>query len=455
MQMPFKLQMTWIARRRGWYKKYRGKLYVVSARQLGAEASKNGSWRAANAWWEAKKTDIDSQPPEDAPTDPRASWGAEVAKMAAMQEYDRTGRLPSAVGVDFGNGQTIYSFAGIQKKADAIVNRATAAVDAAFEKPDPDRSVGGRAEAWYRSLRASVDAGRIGIPRWGAYQRNLEVFTRWVGRESPIEALTAAKLEEFYQFLSGLVGSSDYSPDYARSIFTATKQFISWQCELGLIPLPGNIGSRKFRFGKKRPRGLTKGDLFTPAEIRALLDRAIERLRLFLLLMLNTGMYQSGVSDLGENEVDWNARTITRSRSKTGAQVVTYKLWPETFELLVKYRHQGVPVLNARGSQRVLLTGEGKPLTAYWFDDGKERRYDTVQGLYSRLKSETGIRKPLKNLRKTAASELVKHTKYKFYAQYFLAHAPDNVADAKYIIPSDDEFFEALEWLRGRLIRVT
>ncbi len=59
--------------------------------------------------------------------------------------------------------------------------------------------------------------------------------------------------------------------------------------------------------------------------------------------MLSCGMYQSDLSDLTEDEVDWGAGTITRSRSKTGSQVVAYKLWPETFELLAEHRHQGCP----------------------------------------------------------------------------------------------------------------
>ena len=181
--------------------------------------------------------------------------------------------------------------------------------------------------------------------------------------------------------------------------------------------------------------------------MKSLLEKAGDRLRLFLLLMMNCGMYQSDISDLGEDEVDWEARTIRRARSKTEAQIVTYTLWPPTFALLEQHRNRGDVVLNDKGQPRVLVTGDGKALEAYWMEDDKERRYDTVQSLYSRLKRISGIAKPMKNLRKTSASLLATHPQHKYFASYFLAHAPRSVADEFYVVPDDAQFFEALDWL--------
>ena len=58
------------------------------------------------------------------------------------------------------------------------------------------------------------------------------------------------------------------------------------------------------------------------------------------------------------------------------------------------------------------------------------------------------LRKPFKLLRETSASLLADHRQYKFYVQYFLGHSPKTVADKHYVVPSDEEFFEALGWLR-------
>jgi integrase len=291
---------------------------------------------------------------------------------------------------------------------------------------------------------AGVEGGRIHVSRYGSYKRDVARFTEWIGENAELDSIDEDALERFYAELARRVKDGKYSPDYARSIFGATKQFISWLASMKAISLPGNMASRKFRFGAGRTA--TKEELFTVDEVRRLVATSGERLRLFILLMLNCGMYQSDVSDLGENEVDWDAGTIDRPRSKTG-KVAKYKLWTSTFTLLKAHRNTTHPLVNERGSRRVLVTSEGEPLCKYWMEGDKERRYDTVRGLYSRVQKAAGLTKPMKNLRKTSSTMLGSHRMFKFYAQYFLAQSPGTVADNHYVIPSEEEFFEALAWL--------
>jgi hypothetical protein len=58
--------MTWVASQTRWLKEYQGKTYSVSCRQLSkwlgrpVPATKEGSWREANAWWDVKKAEIDA-----------------------------------------------------------------------------------------------------------------------------------------------------------------------------------------------------------------------------------------------------------------------------------------------------------------------------------------------------------------------------------------------------------
>ncbi len=98
---------------------------------------------------------------------------------------------------------------------------------------------------------------------------------------------------------------------------------------------------------------------FEPNELWALYSECVTkapRTALYLLLMANCGMYQNDISELGEDEVDFEAGTITRPRSKTpNGPVVKYKLWPETLVLLKKFRHKDEKVLNERGAARVLV----------------------------------------------------------------------------------------------------
>ena len=45
------------------------------------------------------------------------------------------------------------------------------------------------------------------------------------------------------------------------------------------------------------------------------------------------------------------------------------------------------------------------------------------------------------------SKQTAQHPQYKFYCQYFLAQSARTVADRHYVIPNDQEFFEALDWL--------
>jgi integrase len=175
-----------------------------------------------------------------------------------------------------------------------------------------------------------------------------------------------------------------------------------------------------------------------------------ERTKLYLLLMLNCGMYQNDVAELHRDEVNWARGTLTRARSKTrerNGPVVTYKLWPETFRLLRKHR--------AAEGDLVLTTDGGNPLVRYWLEDGEMRRYDVIQSAWARLARKLGVQKirlGMKHQRKTSASLLGQHPQYKSYANHFLADSPRTVADRHYVTPSDEEFFLALEWLKGRIL---
>ena len=54
--MPAKLDLTWEPGPRRWRKQYMGRQYTVSARQLNRPETKEGSYQAANEWWERNCT---------------------------------------------------------------------------------------------------------------------------------------------------------------------------------------------------------------------------------------------------------------------------------------------------------------------------------------------------------------------------------------------------------------
>ncbi len=94
--------------------------------------------------------------------------------------------------------------------------------------------------------------------------------------------------------------------------------------------------------------------------------------------------------------------------------------------------------------------------SAIWLDEtGKLKRYDCVHASWTKVAKKMGLEKMrlgLKHLRKTSSTALGQHPQFKYYAAYFLADSPKGMDQRHYVRPSEEEFFSALDWLRGQLL---
>jgi integrase len=440
--MARKLEMTWNAKRKGWLKNFKGKIYNVSCRQLGVPPTKEASWERANAWWLQKKLQLDAQPDQAEQAQDQAAAAFRV--WSFMQDFDK---------LDTPTRRAFYdSFVGEAGAYDRLKADVEAKADRLLGQPaDAEKTVDAQVKKWGRTLQAAVAARQISEGRYDAYLRHLKIFSEWVGPETPVQAIDADKLNDWFLELCSRVHHLTYSKDYAHGIFGATRQWIAWVAERGVMPLPPNLRSRRFKFKNGGKKVVT----FSDDEVKKLLaacDGFSGRTKLYLLLGLNCGTLQNDIAELEDGEVNLDAGTLTRPRSKTpDGPTVTYKLWPETAELLRKYKAKA-KVPGERGGNLFLLTERGVPLVKYWLEDGKQRRYDVIQSAWSRLMERVDFHKPFKVLRKTASTKLGDHSLFKFYAGYFLGHSPRSVDEKSYVKPSDREFFEACDWLRTALL---
>jgi integrase len=165
--------------------------------------------------------------------------------------------------------------------------------------------------------------------------------------------------------------------------------------------------------------------------------------------MLNCGMTQKDVSDLRVSEVDWEVGRIARKRSKTRefekVPRVDYLLWPETLRLLGQERA-------GDSSDRVLLNSNGSPFwTEDMGDDEKYRKTDNVKNAFDRLKATTGIKKPMKSLKKTSASLIRNNENFASLESLFLGHAPQSMSDKHYAQVPQGLLDRAMEWLGREL----
>jgi integrase len=450
--MARKLLMSWIGSQKRWMKMYRGHRYAISCKALGVPATKEASWQAANEWWEAKQAELDGlhEAAVVKPGTPQAiirlleAWkgapledeaDASLTMLDLVREYEGQPLPPEVVDLVLGVG----AMRRIKEGVDALIDGP--------KEADVNRTVGGQVGRWVAVQHSLAEAGRITPDRADNNRICLYHFRDFLGTGTPLEAIDAQKLQDYFLHCLGKVRernkyrekAAGWSADHAAKVFGVARQFVRFLWESHLIDLPRNIDSKAFRFGKGAKAILT----WTVEEFRTMVGAATGQLKLHLLLMANCGMLQTDISELRQNEVDWAEGRIIRKRSKTKGEeevpTVNYKLWPLTFELLKQHR--------SRDGDFVLLTQSGRRWVDKRLADGKLIKADNIASCYVWLKKKTKFKKPLKLIRKTSASLIESHREYGRYKSHFLGHSPRTVADRHYAAPSQELFDEVIGWL--------
>lgn len=468
--------MSWVGKQSRWMKMYRRRRYAVSCRQLNCEPTKEASWRLANDWWRRKQAEIDRAAPQH-PFQPlieelkqKEAWARQHG-LADEAEKLHT-RLTEIEKIDVADLDPASLPAG--EPVDHAASRDNMALAATFGiviPPDLDpmvsdyffgdrriwqerfstrntvpqkQTIAFHFGQWFEGQRAKVGAREIGPDRADANRVMLTHFVSFLGESSSVECVNESAWRNFAMFCRGKVGEQVWSSDYANGIMRVSRSFVRSLWESGLIDLPKNLTSHALSIKVKAKKKV----FFEPGELKRQIESAstISQLQLHLLLMANCGFYQSDIAELKQIEVDWNLGIITRKRSKTDDReetpTVRWKLWPVTLDVLKKHR-SGHPEL-------VLLTNRGKPWVEKFLrqGDGKMSKTDKIASNYRRLVEKTGIKKPMKSIRKTSANLLESNKDHARFAGYFLGHAAASIKDRHYTDVSDHLFFAALDWLR-------
>jgi integrase len=451
---------------------YRGVRYLVSCRQLGCvHETKEASYQAANQWWLTKKIEIDGAHPNAARITEqrrRLEWAQEharedlvsqLADLISRLEKDLVGESnqpapvpPHLASFCTKEGDEVYrqlseSLGRIQTQAHAAMALQRLVEEIRWQErladspvppsgtPQQDRSVVFQAGLWLEDLKARVGAGQLGYGEYRNQVSYVKHFVTYMGSQTLIDAINEETWSGYHRVLLDRIALEACSPVYAMKLFQTARGFVEYLVSLKRITAPENLSDRRLRF--KVPRPTIR--VFTGEEITRLLKESRPVIRLMILLALNTGMTQIDVSDLSHDEIDWKSGRLTRKRSKTAhhanTPVVEYALWPETFTLLTQLRSND-PV-------RVLVTRSGNA----WVNR-REKTNDSIRMEFGKLKPALSF----KYLRKTAATMLASHPEYRAYAQYFLGHAPDNVADTHYVKPDQVQFDAAVNWLREQFL---
>jgi integrase len=222
---------------------------------------------------------------------------------------------------------------------------------------------------------------------------------------------------------------------------TYAKMFIRWAWRKEILAnLPRNLNELTIKIDPKRPETLDIEN-----EVKPLLLGANGRTKLFLMLMLNTGMTQIDISELKPEEVNWEEGRIIRKRTKTqhneNVPIVNYKIWDEAFSLLKEYGH--------KEGERVILNKNGTPLVKIDMkEDGTRKRIDAIRLAYSRLCLRLKVPcRPLKLLRNTSATLLYNKEEYRDLYDILLDHAPKGIGQKHYADAGKGILDKALAYL--------
>ena len=356
--MPVSYSMTWEPGPRRWRKMYRGKVYTVSALDLGVTPTKDGSFRQANDWWTAKRAELDACPVKapfsfaETELSRRLAWAREHEPKLAEELVLRIERL---AGLKEGSAGDLIEALGLLTTPD--LDQRIAAVeklgieipgslhpfllDGIFgdEKSWPsrlaaptsrvpeERTVAAQVAKYLGRLRERVRSGRPSVAEYDLIERYLGEFAAWLVGDSSVDSITVDKWEDWYYHILKL----PCSVETKKKRYRYPRTFVEWLVEKDVIREPANLASRKFRFeggsrkgtdpDRPRGQGFDRGRA-GPVEAPPPLDG---ELRLHPDRHLRPPARSSGLvgrSHPTQAEQDRTARGCPRSRLQTMARHV-------------------------------------------------------------------------------------------------------------------------------------
>jgi integrase len=392
--------MTYRQRQKRWVKKANGNIYTIGVQQLATlfpdkvtSFDERGTVYAANHWWHLTYSQLN---------------GSSEPKMVSFQT------IPSP----------------------------TTSVEHIPSSTVPSLTINEAIKHFQQSQLKLAHAGKTTLGTYKQKEVHLKALQRLLNCKEDVATIDNAWLLKLHDKLIDDKIAKASSGAYQGNVMKYALQFVRWLAMSDKIKRPTILdekGGLSIPTEDREPEAM-------PVEVfNMLIAKAPERLKLYLLLMLNCGMYQSDISDLKQSEVDWQKGTITRYRSKVSknrsqkatARKVTYLLWKDTMTLLKKHKSD---------TERVLVDDKGNPLV-----NKNEIDKDTVADAFDRFRKEhfPDCKFPLKSIRKLGSTTLSQSERFAKYVGMYLSHRPSGVAEVHYLGTDQAGFAKAMAYLDG------
>lgn len=301
--------------------------------------------------------------------------------------------------------------------------------------PPPDKTIKFSVD---RFVSVKIDDARSGNRSAGGVdniRRYLSELVKNFGQDATFDAITFDAWEKWQIFCQS------HKTEHWKSVYNNSKTFLAWCDQKDLVQLPKNFYN-KIKFVFERPEIKTYSD----TEVVRILKAASGNLKLFLLLMLNTGMQSKDIGDLKKSEIDLKKGTIRRKRSKTkdkpNTPLVTYPLWRTTLTMLRK-------LINQSPDCTLALTTKsgGRWNLRELREDGTQKRSDNINTLWQNLESKIGQIGTLGRFKKSSATKIRNNSEYANCEIMFLGHSERNMSGQHYAKITPERLAAAVKWL--------
>lgn len=460
--MPRKTrQLQWHKASRQWCKRYHGKLHY-----LGKGTPTNGGiggrldeqYDAALTKWESIKTELDAHDAsiqrglriEDLQDELRLS---DLRRSVVVNE--QITRLEDGQGLDDHEATTatLNHVRLLAHRASSIDDwQELAKVIGGLDTDEPREpgfnSVAVLVDQFLEEKRLQESSGQRSAGRYVNIQSALTRFRDWVGGDLAVTDICSGTVSAYFRYiLDRLADPEDGigSTYTAKGYFQVAKQFIRWLAENEHIStLPANVNSRQLVIGVDYPNPR----YLKPEQFRRVLEYSSPRSKLFWLLMVNAAMGQSDISALHPKQIDFKRGILNYKRTKLRRRATrksrTYKLWPETIELLRE--------LGKRAGDHVFLNRNGRPLVRRTIGpDGRPQNSNNITNAWDRAEVHAGITGYAPRcLRKTGAT-ILRNSPFASKVGIYLQHR-NNSIDDHYAADYDNTLDEALRYVRHALL---
>jgi integrase len=226
-------------------------------------------------------------------------------------------------------------------------------------RPDPEAlKVKDVANAFLNAKQEAVKAGELSPRTWADYRSIMDMLVEGLGKH---QGVTTLEPQDFAALKAKLARRN--GPHRMCTVIQVIRCAFKHAYETGAMDRPMRFGPSFKRTAKKvlrLHRAKQGAKLFTPEEIRQLIDAAKPAMRAMVLLGINCGFGNQDCGTLPQSAIDLERGWVDFPRPKTGLPR-RCPLWPETVAAIRDALAARPKPKNAADAEFVFITKYGLP----------------------------------------------------------------------------------------------